>query len=169
MHQQIFEHLLLLEQLPANIYLVGMPASGKSTFGKKLANLLNYSFIDLDSAIEEGEQQSISDIFEQKGEAFFRKLETQYLKKTKSKKQVIATGGGTPCHHTNMDWMNENGTTIWLDAPLNLLVSRAKQSNNRPLFNQLTADELKHKISLMLDERTTFYAQSHMVFVVKFC
>lgn len=169
MHQQIFEHLQLLEQLPTTIYLVGMPASGKSTFGKKLANLLQYQFIDLDELIEEGEEMTIPDIFEQKGEAFFRDLEHQYLKKTKNKNTLIATGGGTPCYNNNMQWMNENGTTIWLNAPLILLVSRVKQSKDRPLFAELTDDELNQKIADLLTERTPFYAQSQLVFVVKFC
>ncbi len=82
---------------PGRIYLVGMPASGKTTFGKELAKALNFNFIDLDEVLVEKVGTSISDLFREKGEAYFRDLEKEILEQTTPTKTVIATGGGAPC------------------------------------------------------------------------
>jgi shikimate kinase len=88
------------------IYLLGMMGVGKSTLGKQLARQLHYSFIDLDKAIEQAEGKSIPDLFEQKGESYFRLVEQRQLKETARKNHiVIAVGGGTPCYYENMEWM----------------------------------------------------------------
>ena len=90
--------------------------SGKSTFGEKLAAVLKVPYIDLDKSIERNEKKTIAEIF-QRGENNFRKIEAKTLRKTKRYHDaVIATGGGTPCFHDNMIWMNENGITVYLNG-----------------------------------------------------
>ena len=102
-----------------NIYVIGMPGSGKSTIGKALAAELDRHFTDLDQTIEGEEQQTIPAIFKNQGEQTFRQLETKYLKQVSSQEdlQVIATGGGTPCFHNNMEFINKSGVSVYLDIP----------------------------------------------------
>ena len=89
------------------IVLVGYMGSGKTTIGKLLANKLKISFLDLDEVIEQGLEDSISNIFNGKGEIFFRKKEHEYLIDVLSKKEklILSTGGGTPCYSGNMETM----------------------------------------------------------------
>ena len=91
------------------VVLIGYMASGKSTLGRILANKLNYDFIDLDDYIEEKEQLLVSDIFKSKGELYFRKMETLYLKELLDNKTklVLSLGGGTPCYSNNMDFIRK--------------------------------------------------------------
>ena len=107
------------------LYLIGFMASGKSTFGKCLAKQNAQRFIDLDEQIEQRIGMSISAFFEKKGEAAFRKIESDVLKETVDLEDcIIATGGGTPCFSDNLAWMKKNGTTLWLNIPLEILVKR---------------------------------------------
>ena len=87
------------------IVLLGYMGSGKTTIGMKLAEFLDFDFLDLDHYIEEAEGVSIAEIFQSKGEIYFRKKEHDYLKKILSNKKdfVLSTGGGTPCYGVNMD------------------------------------------------------------------
>src|SRR5512133_3442701 len=97
------------------IYLIGFMGSGKSTAGRELARLLGWSFTDLDTEVEKREGKTIRQIFAQKGEEYFRNLETKVLRDLNTlANSVISTGGGTPCHSDNMDFMLENGLTIYL-------------------------------------------------------
>jgi len=105
-----------------NKVLIGMPGSGKTTIGKDLAEDLNRVFVDTDSLIEEREGQSISEIFEKKGEPYFRKLEAEIAKEVgKEKSRVIATGGGMVLQKEAMDALRQNGEIIWVKAPLESL------------------------------------------------
>ncbi|MFN5829806.1 MAG: shikimate kinase, partial [Bacteroidota bacterium] len=88
------------------VYLTGFMGSGKTTVGKKLAAQLNYTFIDLDSYIEKQEGRSISELFNEHGENYFREVEHQCLQTLlKLEKLVIACGGGTPCFYDAMQQM----------------------------------------------------------------
>jgi shikimate kinase len=100
---------------PLKIVLVGMPGSGKSTFGKQLAQQLNFVFVDLDHVIEKETGKSISDIFQQEGEGKFRELESFYLEKCLDGVEgfILATGGGTPCFNDNMDLINKESVSIF--------------------------------------------------------
>jgi len=144
------------------IFLVGMMGAGKSYwknwFSKKYA-LRGY---DLDFLIEAMEEQTISEIFETEGEDSFRKKEAAMLRLLKqSKNFVAATGGGTPCFHKNMDWMNHQGITIWIDEPVSVLVERLKaEKSHRPLINNLSDDELASYLQQKLNERKSFYIQA---------
>ncbi|AWV98091.1 shikimate kinase [Arcticibacterium luteifluviistationis] len=123
--------------MTTNIFMLGMPSSGKSTLGRNLAKELNYDFIDLDRKIEVSEGKKIDEIFRLEGEEYFRKKESEQLKKIPvDDKLVIALGGGTPCYFDNMDYIKENGVSIFLDVSPDKLEERMRTSrrNNRPMF-----------------------------------
>lgn len=112
--------------------------------GLDLAVHLNLQFVDLDQDIEKDSKLSISQIFEQKGEAYFRQLEKHHLAKIIDELDsfVMATGGGTPCFFNNMDTMNEAGTTIYIDTPVETIQARLKLDTTRPLLKSITLSEL---------------------------
>lgn len=150
------------------IYLIGMPSSGKSTFGKIVAEKLNYTFLDLDKLIEKNNNFTIPQIFEQKGEDFFRELEQKALQTTFDfEKTIIATGGGTPCFFDNLEKMKENGIVCFLNIKIETLAKRTFeaqkiQQNNRPLFKDASSfEELYPLISQKSKDRKTFYQQAH--------
>jgi len=144
------------------IFLVGMMGSGKSFCAKKLAKKLKVPVYDLDNIIEITEDMTIAEIFEEEGEDFFRKLEAQVLRWFGEKKTfVLATGGGTPCFHKNIEWMNNNGISIWLNEPISTLVERLKtEKEHRPLIKDLSDEELSTFLTNKLAERTPFYSQA---------
>lgn len=148
-----------------NIFLVGMPSSGKSTLGKELARSLGYSFTDMDKLIETREQKSIADIFSSKGEEYFRELEKKILRTIQpNESTVIATGGGVPCFHENMDYIKENGISIFLNVDIDDLAKRIykAQTNNRPLLNIATESEetIINNIKHLYETRLPFYKQA---------
>lgn len=115
------------QEIYYNKVLIGMPGVGKTTMGKHLAEKLNREFIDTDQLIEEREGQSISEIFEKKGEPYFRKLEAEIAKEIGRKKSlVIATGGGMILQKQLMDDLRQNGEIIWIKAPLENLEQRGR-------------------------------------------
>lgn len=118
------------------VFLVGYMGSGKTTLGRKLAYILQHEFIDLDEYIEEQEGKTISQIFEEDGEDYFRKLERVYLHRIIDREDVIvSTGGGTPCFFDNMDQMNEYGKTIYINMHPRALLPRLQSSHDtRPLL-----------------------------------
>lgn len=119
---------LLLEK--SNIVLVGMPTSGKSTIGKALAKSLNKKFIDVDKEIEKKAGNSIKEIFKEKGEAYFRTVESQVIESlSRESNLVIATGGGSVLDQKNVKRLKRNGYLIFIDRPLNLLIA----ADDRPL------------------------------------
>ncbi len=150
---------------PKLIFLIGFMGSGKTFLGKQLAHLLNYKFIDLDEEIEMNEGTTISEIFQSKGEEYFRSRESSILQSlTKSQNAVIATGGGTPCFHDNMKWMNEHGITLYLKTSPEILFERLKsEMNHRPLLAGKSEAEVKTFIISTLKERAKFYEQSSVV------
>lgn len=143
------------------IYLVGLPGCGKSTLGKQLSKRLNIPFVDLDMAIEQREGIAVKDIFKQKGEDYFRKVESDTLKKVSEglPEFIIATGGGAPVFFDNMEYMNKIGQTIFLDVPAREITNRILKSNKeeRPLLARLAPDELKDQIEFLRSQRINFY------------
>lgn len=138
--------------------------SGKTTVGKKLANQLDFIFIDLDKYLERKYQSKITELFENKGEDTFRKLEQQCLAELSNLDNVVvSTGGGTPCFFDNMEKMNSNGLTIYLEATPSLLKDRLKNAKvERPLLKSATNDdELLSLIERKLSERAIQYKQAH--------
>ncbi|PZX61832.1 shikimate kinase [Hydrotalea sandarakina] len=147
------------------VFLVGMMGSGKSYCCKQLVKHLNFNGIDLDALIEERHHQSIANIFEQSGEAYFRKEEAAVLREIGIQKHtIIATGGGTPCFHQNMQWMNEHGITVWLNTPVNVLVQRLwHEKKHRPLIAHFeNVNDLEVFLNKKLEERNEFYALAHI-------
>lgn len=120
-----------------NIYLVGMMGAGKSTIGKLLQPHLGYGFCDTDSIIEQIANKQIKDLFKEDGEAEFRNLETQVLAEISAyTRLVIATGGGIVERTQNWSYL-QYGLTVWLDAPLEVLISRVAENGDRPLASQM--------------------------------
>lgn len=146
------------------IFLIGFMGSGKTTLGKKLANHLHLKFVDLDLLIVQRIGMSIPAYFEQYGEQKFRELESQLLKEQGGQPAVISTGGGSPCFFDNMQWILQNGITLYLHLPPKALHSRLQQSNiaTRPALKGLRDEALLQFIEEKLNEREPFYKQAHI-------
>lgn len=149
------------------LVFLGYMASGKSTVGKHVAEILNYSFIDLDTYIEEKEKMKVKDIFETKGEIYFRKIEHAYLKDiiNEQKKCVLSLGGGTPCFYDSVDWLNtiNNVKTIYLKASIDVITTRLVNDTIRPLISHLKSkEEIKEFIAKHLFERSFFYNKAQI-------
>ena len=133
-----------------NIALIGLMGSGKSTVGALLAQKLNMNFVDIDAEIEKKEKITISEIFMQKGEPYFREAETQTIKDfTSQNNQIISTGGGAVQDKKNLGILKQNCTVIYLKASPEVLFSRIKEDTSRPLLQnaepQKTLEELLEK------------------------
>lgn len=146
------------------IFLVGFMGSGKSVLGEKIAAALKIRFVDLDKKIEKQEGKTVIEIFQKRGENYFRKAEAEALRKTKRNADVvIATGGGAPCFHDNMQWMNENGITVYLSAKSAELYHRLlSERENRPLISSLSDIALLEFIMGTLGSRERFYTMAHV-------
>jgi shikimate kinase len=143
---------------------------GKSSIGQILANTLGWTFIDLDKLIEESYGGRISKIFKERGEEYFRQLETETLNKTAEMQCIIvALGGGAIIRKENRSFMNSFGKLIYLKTTPEKLYSRLRFKTDRPLFqtseNVILSKEMAiEKISRLLDERETYYNEAHLIF-----
>jgi shikimate kinase len=146
------------------VYIIGFMGSGKTTVGKKLASLLGWQFIDLDKRIEEYTGEKISEIFSKHGEEYFRVVESGMLKNLISEKQtVISTGGGTPCHDGNMDFMTGSGLTIYLRLTPGQLKSRLSVApEERPLIKDIEEEDLLTFIEKKLLFREKWYNMAEL-------
>ena len=146
-------------------YLVGYMYCGKSTFGRQLAAGRGMDYLDLDRAFEERYHYTVPRFFATFGEEAFRKLETQMLRSTATLDNVVvATGGGTPCHSGNMDFILQHGTAIYLQMSVDALVERALRSRNpRPLMRGLPEEALRAKIEHQLKEREPVYRRAPVI------
>ncbi len=146
------------------VVLIGYMASGKSSIGKMLAKDLYMEFIDLDDYIEAELNMSITAIFSEKGEIYFRKKESEILTKILSKKKsfILSTGGGTPCYGNNMKTILEKSThSIYLQLPVSALIKRIeKEKQQRPLVKNIKNENLPEFIGKHLFERRQFYSQA---------
>jgi shikimate kinase len=129
--------ILKLVRTPG-IYLVGFMGSGKTTVGRLLAERIGWDFCDLDADIELEERASIPEIFEAHGEAYFRQLETEAIRKRirmvrSGRPMVVALGGGAFVREENYDLLEDHGVTVWLDCPLEMARRRVENCGNRPL------------------------------------
>jgi shikimate kinase len=129
--------ILKLKRTPG-IYLVGFMGCGKSTVGRALADELGWSFFDLDDEIESGEGTTISEIFDTHGEPVFRTIEASTLAKRvravqSGQPQVVSLGGGALMRDENFELIANNGVTVWLDAPFDLIERRVGAESHRPL------------------------------------
>jgi shikimate kinase len=153
--------------MPGNkiVYIIGFMGSGKSTAGRKLALSLGWKFIDLDKKIEETAGKHIPDIFEQDGERRFREIESEVLRQTGSLTEtIISTGGGTPCHGDNMDYMLSAGLTVYLKMTPEQLTRRLLDSSGeRPLIKNVPDDQLQTFIESMLSGREKWYSRANLI------
>ena len=146
-------------------FLVGFMGCGKTTWSRKLAAKLGYEFIDLDHALEAQVGMSIAEYFSSFGEDAFRQTESDLLKNTTYPENVIvSTGGGLPCFFDNMDWMNANGQTLYIQLSPKTLADRLEHSKTvRPVLQGKKGDELVEFITGKLAEREGFYLQSQHI------
>ncbi|GGG98147.1 shikimate kinase [Polaribacter pacificus] len=149
------------------IVLLGYMASGKSSIGKRLSEVLDLNFIDLDTYIESCDKMSIKDIFKNKGEIYFRRQESIYLQEVLAQATdcVLSLGGGTPCYGNNTQLLNSTGYhTVYLRAGIATLVDRlTKEKQLRPLVAQLSSDQLTEYVAKHLFERAAFYEQAKQI------
>jgi shikimate kinase len=159
------------------IFLIGFMGSGKSFYADKIASMMKMPFIDLDVELERKEGVSISEIFSQKGEEEFRRIEASLLREcvasfhekagsandTGDFVALIACGGGTPCFYDNMHWMNQHGLTIWINPPSDVLKQRlVLEKAKRPLIAGLSGEALEKYIDAQLSIRAQYYAKANI-------
>lgn len=147
------------------IFLIGFMGCGKSTLGKKLAAKMGYDFIDLDHLLEKEVGTSIGEYFAVHGEDAFRQQEKQTLQGYAYPDNiVVATGGGAPCYFDNMDWMNQNGTTVYISLSPAALAKRLESGKDkRPLLKDLNESEIIAFIEDKLGQRAVFYERATII------
>lgn len=144
-------------------FLIGFMGSGKTHWGSLLAEKFRLPFFDLDKVVSDHEQKTISEIFAEKGEEYFRYSEKEALEQLveNNEKFIISCGGGTPCFFNNIHFMKKKGTVIWLNTNVDILVTRLlKEKNSRPLIRDIAEDELKSYILKKILSRKTYYQQA---------
>jgi shikimate kinase len=148
------------------IFFIGFMGAGKSYWAKQLSEKLNIPFFDLDEKIEEDEGKPINQVFEEKGEEYFRMKEkdTLHILTESHETFVMACGGGAPCYFNNIDYMNRAGTTVWMNTPIEILYKRLlAEKSSRPLLKSLDDRQLKGFIIKKFSDRKIFYQQADVV------
>lgn len=142
-----------------NIVLIGMMGSGKSSIGHLLdAKLLDFHYVDIDSEIERNEKMTIEEIFAVVGEAHFRELEHNMIKKLSNyHNQVIATGGGAVENFENIELLRQNGVIFYLKASIDELYERVRMTTSRPL---LKTTNPKQRLKELMDRREKYYIKA---------
>jgi shikimate kinase/3-dehydroquinate synthase len=156
-----------------NLYLIGLPGSGKSAIGRELAELLGqYTFVDLDREIEASVGMTIPEIFAERGELAFREMETAALLDISlpdSKPRIVATGGGIILNPLNRAIMRGTGIPIWIDVTLREAAKNLRNDiahgHDRPLFRDTTLEGLRNSLSELLEHRRQWYEQAVLHFV----
>ncbi len=153
----------------SHLFIIGMPACGKSTFSKKLSKVIKMPLIDLDHYIEKKAGKSVQNIFQEQGEDPFRKLEHESLLELIGfpNSHIIATGGGTPAFFNNMELMNHAGKTIYLKKSVTTLIEnmRNDKKNIRPLLLGASEQELRQKLTVLNEKREAFYKKASLIIV----
>ena len=145
-------------RLDRPVVLVGLMGVGKSTVGKRLAGILRSEFVDADEAIEEAAQRSVSEIFEEFGEDYFRDGERRVIARLIDENAgVIATGGGAFVDPDTRALILERAIAVWIDCDIDTLVERTSRRNTRPLLKN---GDPKTILTNLLEQRTKFYSQA---------
>jgi len=145
-----------------NIILTGFMATGKSSIGKQLANILGKRYIDVDEIIEKREGRSISQIFAREGEEYFRRVESQVIKEFSGVDgYVISTGGGAVLRKENVQQLRKRGVLICLKAKPEVILERTRDNMERPLLQG--AGDKREKIKKLLKKRAPFYSQADIM------
>lgn len=146
---------------PRTVALVGLMGAGKSTIGRRLAQALDLPFVDADTEIEHAAGQSIPEIFEKHGECEFRRGERAVIERLLDRPaHILATGGGAFIDPRTRALMKERATTIWLKAPLDVLMKRVSKRDDRPLLRE---DDPRAVMQRLMDERYPIYAEADIV------
>lgn len=148
------------------IFLIGFMGSGKTHWGRLVSQRLTIPFFDLDEQVTTHAGKSIADIFSAEGEEHFRQMEKEVLHIiTESHDSfIMACGGGSPCYFNNIDYMNQSGTTVWINTPLDVLFERlVKEKEKRPLIRELSDEQLKAFISKKFADRKIYYEQATVI------
>ena len=149
------------------ICIIGMPGCGKTKIGKRLSELTDMLFIEIDTLIERHFDLSVTDIFETHGEHRFREVEKVMLKEAmKYENAVISTGGGLPCFFDNLKVIKQNSFSVYLKLTEDLLIQRLTNTGElkkRPLFSNLNEEEVKVYLSKTLKERDSYYKQADLI------
>jgi len=148
------------------ISLLGYMGSGKSHISKNLSQKINFKLIDLDQKISQHHQQTIPEIFQNKGEIFFRKEEKRILEEILDSNEdiILSLGGGTPVYYNNMETINAKSKSIFLRASVNTLTERVLlQKHTRPLISKLENSDVPEFIAKHLFERNPYYSQAHFI------
>jgi shikimate kinase len=148
------------------IFLIGFMGSGKTHWGNRLAEKMQLPFFDLDSVITQKEQKSISDIFSEKGEEYFRYLEKEVLEELVlgEERFILSLGGGTPCFFNNIEFMKKYGKVIWLNTSVDVLKQRLiRERIIRPMIKNVSEADLKSYIIRKLGERKMYYEQADLM------
>lgn len=147
------------------ISLLGYMGSGKSHISKNLSQKINFKLIDLDQKISEQHGISIPEIFQTRGEIYFRKEEKRILEQLLNSEEnlILSLGGGTPVYYDNMNIINEKSKSIFLRASVDTLTNRVLlQKNSRPLISKLEDSDIPEFIAKHLFERNPYYSQAHI-------
>lgn len=150
----------LSRRIDRPVVLVGMMGVGKSSVGRKLANLLHRSFVDADEEIERAAQMSIPEIFEQYGEAYFRDGERRVIARLMDdahRSSILATGGGAFVNAETRQLILDKAIAVWLDSDIDTLVERVGRRDNRPLLRQGDPREI---LTRLRAEREPAYSQA---------
>lgn len=137
--------------------------SGKTLVSKELSILNNLKIFDLDTEISKQNNRSITEIFKEKGEIFFRKTEKEVLEKILSSEKniILSLGGGTPCYYNNIDSINEKTISVFLKTNVKTLAQRlSSEKDKRPLIQNISNEDLPEFIAKHLFERNPFYNQA---------
>lgn len=149
----------------SQIFLIGMPGSGKTYWGRQIAATFHYQFIDIDELLVEKHSSSITNLFARHGEDWFRQEEAAVLREIgvarDARNKIIACGGGTPCYKENISFMKANGCVVYMQASISILAQRlAAEKQLRPLLAQEA--DLKMALQELLDKRIAYYEQAHV-------
>src|SRR5580658_5480117 len=145
------------------IFLIVFMGSGKTHWGRLLSKKLGLTFYDLDTVIVEQEKKSVSDIFSDKGEEYFRYKETEALEWIAEEQDgfILSCGGGTPCFFNNIEFMKKSGKVIWLNTSIEVLTQRLmRERKSRPLIREVDESDLGRYIVRKLSERRMSYQQA---------
>jgi Shikimate kinase len=148
------------------IFLIGFMGSGKTHWGRQVAERLGLPFFDLDEVITREEGKSIPEIFASEGEEYFRSREKDILERLVDEhaNMVLSCGGGTPCFFNNIEFMKKYGTVVWLNTHVEVLMQRLmKEREQRPLLKDISDADLKHYIIRKLNDRRMYYELADVV------
>ncbi|MDP6980160.1 MAG: shikimate kinase [Myxococcota bacterium] len=145
------------------VWLMGMMGAGKSVVGKALAAELALPFVDVDSEIEKRAGARIPQIFAEQGEPAFRELEAEVIHEIADVPQIVSLGGGAASQPGMMDYLEDNGTTVYLRARIATLLARIGDARTRPLLRGMSRAERRARLEELMRERAPHYERAKIV------